>query len=740
MNFRWLLFVVLLAGSSQSRAAELLRLHDEACSVEIDPATLAVTANPDTSPSLLSETAGQFTVADLKHDEQSASWTLADKQIAVSMKLDHAALQVQFTAQDVGDFTWPLLPASPNIKAYLLPLCEGHYVPIDDADWANDLVSNGPFEAIGLSLPLWGIDCGDHTVTYLVTHPFNSDLAFATKDGKLTSQLTHHFTRNWPVKQYDLQISLGPPSPTEPAKVYRRWLIDHGQFVSMKDKIAQTPEAAKLLGAAHIYLYGADVLSRYNAKDWKKFAAAILQQAKADQPSIGKRLYGLLDDETRKMLDAAPTAQYMDRYTTGVLAAGISAVLQRHDFQNPSADLQSNCQALYAAFPDLMQSPTDWGDGVSTTMVQKLADAGLDRLWLGTEGKEGLEVHPPVVKAAENHGYLVGFYDSYNSIHSPDAKQTWETAQFDEQLYETGPIVKADGTKRPGFKHVGYLLSPIAARPAMEKRVTAAMHDTGANSFFMDCDAFGECYDDYSPLHPATEKDDMAARDDRMAWIAKTFHAVVGSEGGVWYAAPVIHFSHGMTTGVVGWGDKDMNDRNSPYYVGGYWPPDGPAILLKSVPLKDKFIKLDIDPRYRLPLFETAFHDSVISTEEEGSGTLKFSNVQGTRILTELLYNSPPMYHLNQAQWAKDQAVIKRQYAFFSPLHREAALLPMTDFQWLTPDRSVQQTTFGQQLSMVANFSDKPFTFHDVAIPPQSILAYWPKTNESRLYIATTTP
>jgi len=28
----------------------------------------------------------------------------------------------------------------------------------------------------------------------------------------------------------------------------------------------------------------------------------------------------------------------------------------------------------------------------------------------------------------------------------PDAKQTWETAQFDQQLYETGPIVRADGT------------------------------------------------------------------------------------------------------------------------------------------------------------------------------------------------------------------------------------------------------------------------------------------------------
>ena len=86
MSFRWLLSVVLLVGSSQSHAAELLRLHDEAWTVEIDPATLSVTANPDKSPSLLSGLGGQFTVADLKQDGQSASWTLADKHIAVSMK------------------------------------------------------------------------------------------------------------------------------------------------------------------------------------------------------------------------------------------------------------------------------------------------------------------------------------------------------------------------------------------------------------------------------------------------------------------------------------------------------------------------------------------------------------------------------------------------------------------------------------------------------------------------------
>jgi hypothetical protein len=731
----WVIVIALL-GSLRC-AAGTLQLHNDQITIEINPATLAVTANPSQSPLTLSAGTGPFDVANLTQAETSASWSLSKEHITVSMKLDGRALVAQFTAENVGDFTWPILPASQQTKAYLLPLCEGHYIPVDDADWQKELTENGPFEALGLSLPLWGVECGDHTITYLVTHPFNSDLTFTVENGKLASHLVHHFTRNWKVKQYDLRITVGDPSPIEPARVYRQWVTDRHEFVSMKEKIAQTPDAAKLMGAAHIYLYGDDLLSRYNVKDWKKFAAALLAADKDDKPSIAKRIVESLDADTRKALDGAPTMDVVDRYTSGVLAAGISTALSRKDLQQPATDPQANCAALYTQFADFLQPVNDWGDGVSTTMVQKLADAGLDRLWLGAQGSAGLENHPAMVKAAKDKGYLVGFYDSYNSIHSPEAKKTWETAQFDEQLYETGPIVKADGTKRPGFNKIGYLLSPLAARPAMEKRVTKSMHSTAANSFMMDCDAFGECYDDYSPLHPATEADDMAARNDRMAWIVKTFHAVIGSEGGVWYSAPVIHFSHGMTTGVIGWGDKDMTDRKSPYFQGAYWPPDGPAILLKAVPLKDKYIKLDVDPRYRLPLYEIAFHDSVVSNEEAGSGTLKFSNVQGTRMLTELLYGTPPMYHLNQAQWEKQEGIITRQFAFFSPLHREIGLLPMTDFKWLSEDRAVQETVFGDhQVELVANFGSAEFTFQGQAIPAGSILAYWPARKGGRLFTA----
>ena len=37
-----------------------------------------------------------------------------------------------------------------------------------------------------LSLPLWGLDCGDYTLMYLLTNPFNNALTFQEIAGSLT--------------------------------------------------------------------------------------------------------------------------------------------------------------------------------------------------------------------------------------------------------------------------------------------------------------------------------------------------------------------------------------------------------------------------------------------------------------------------------------------------------------------------------------------------------------------------
>ena len=254
------------------------------------------------------------------------------------------------------------------------------------------------------------------------------------------------------------------------------------------------------------------------------------------------------------------------------------------------------------------------------------------------------------------------------------------------------------------------------------------------NSWFVDCDAYGELFDDYSPSHPATQLDDMNARLARMAWIRDTHNTVVGSEGGSAYAAGTIHFAHGMMSPVIGWSDPDMKDKTSPYYIGGYWPPEAPAIHVQQVPLKSRYFYLYYDPRFRLPLYQIVFHDSVVTTHHWGYSSLKFKNVVETLALLELLYNVPPLYHLNTARFSKHKNWIKRHYAFFSPLHRQIGGKPMTDFEWLSSDKQVQRTAFGDTVEIFANFGTERFEYEDVAIPRRSVVARWVEMGKTEVF------
>ncbi|MBI1928286.1 glycoside hydrolase [Candidatus Poribacteria bacterium] len=628
------MFIVLFLSPFASAEEERkMVLQSDAWTIRIYPDSLQMIAEPKgkTQIQISAPQENLGPVENLKRSGSEVSWELPEERLTISTQLDGETLSVQLRSGDTGAFTWPIVSNQTRIRGYILPLFEGSYVPSEDARWLAFLADQSPMNTTeGLSMPFWGLDCGDYTLTYILTNPFNNELAFEGREGRLATRFMHAFTRNWERKEYGLIIRLGDASPVAPAKQYRQWLIQGAHFVSIREKIKKVPSVEKLLGAAHIYL---------------------------------------------------------------------------------------------------------WGDGVSVKMMEQFAENGFDRLWLGLDTWQGGYRYPQAVMKAKALGYLIGPYDSYHSIHHPDEPDTWETAQFDLELYKTGAVVRADGTKKRGFQGKGYHLNPIAARPYVEKRVTRIMAAVPFNSWFIDCDAYGELFDDYSELHPATQEDDMNARLDRMSWIRDTYKVVIGSEGGAAYAAPVIHFAHGMMTPVIGWGDPDLQkNKASKYYLGGYWPPDGPAVFMKPVPLKEQYRYFYFAPQFRLPLYETVFHDSVVATHQWGYGSLKFSDQMDTVELLELLYNVPPLYHLNLKEFDVHKARIKAHSAFFSPLHRELGLLPMTDFVWLTPDRMVQRTTFGNRVEMVANFGTADFNYQGDAVPKRSILAKWRDTGETQAF------
>ena len=184
---------------------------------------------------------------------------------------------------------------------------------------------------------------------------------------------------------------------------------------------------------------------------------------------------------------------------------------------------------------------------------------------------------------------MFGTYDSFHSIHDPaiaDTDSSWPTAQFDQDLYDTGAVIRANGEPIRGFQGVGFRLSPIAARPYVEQRVNGNFDRVNYSYYFGDADAYGEFADDYNPATLLTQREDAQARIDRLRWIMETFQVPIGSEGGFYQFAPVLTVAEGIFMPVIGWGDEDMSDRNSPYFIGTYYPPDAPNVFVQSAPLK----------------------------------------------------------------------------------------------------------------------------------------------------------
>jgi hypothetical protein len=761
-------FAAILAAlffSPRLNAAELISIHNDGCSASIDPATLEAHLKSGNRPAVL-VSLGQANlgrVADLEKAPTRARWSLPARKVSITFELSQRSLRAHILAEQPGEFTFPIIPATAPAKGWILPLFEGVYAPCGDAKWETFLTGRGKMNTTSdLTMPFLGLDCGGFTLTCILTNPFNNELEFGRgQDGGLRARLTHQFTRNHPIKEYGLIFQVGTNSPIEPARLYRQWLIQRGEFLSLRDKILKTPEAAKLLGAAHIYLWGNELLNPADVTDWKAFAQQLQAQGKSDAPSPAKRIWSLIKPEAKVSVTNLIQAQWPDRYNKGQVAEDLNRLLLEQDFYDESAwrgialapedqaslkagpaalTLAQRCRLnshlLAAAFPSLLTKPGSWGNGTSPKMIQQLVAAGLDRLWLGSDGWAGFINRPETVAAAKKAGFLIGPYDSFNSIHRPGEPDTWETAQFGQALYETGAVVKADGSKRRGFKQKGFVLSPDAARPFVEQRVSRLMAAFHANSWFVDCDGFGDYFDDYSEKHPATQQADMQARISRMAWIRDTFGAVIGTEGCSAGVASVIHFAHGVMTPVIGWGDPDLSNkgRGSEYYLGAYYPPDEPQVFFKPVPLKEEYRYIYFDPQFRLPLFQTVFHDSVIATHHWSFASLKAKDCAQSVELMELLYQVPPLYHLNLAEWQKRSGQIKQHYGFFSPLHRETALLPLTDFRWLTPDRTVQSAAFGESIELIANFSPGDFQAGGETISKGSILLKRRGVGKSQAY------
>lgn len=180
-----------------------------------------------------------------------------------------------------------------------------------------------------------------------------------------------------------------------------------------------------------------------------------------------------------------------------------------------------------------------WGDGRDMVFLDELRALGISRLNISYDQNPETNKHlvtTAYMRKARAMGYLIGPYDVFDNGQSP-GEDTSPYALWDKALYPSGCIQDAAGKPLAGFADTGCEMSSealVRAAGPFVPGVRYARHRAdGANQVFIDVDAYGEFYYDYSPDHPMTMTKDRANRLARLDLGIRKYHLVLGSENAI---------------------------------------------------------------------------------------------------------------------------------------------------------------------------------------------------------------
>lgn len=715
--------------------------------IDVQPETLAiqVTLKYDTiapAPRIqVSEGLEPRRVSNVLVGTDRLSWAWNEGAYQVAVELHDKDLQVRITALEPSEMLFLQQPAAAMGQGLTLPLAEGSYVPHGDARWQNFLTHqmNNLDTTQDLSLPLWGMDYGTFSLHWLITNPYNNRLVFKAQDSRIAIAARHEFTSLAPGAPLTFMLHLGSADPTSGAQRYRQWLFDAGQYQSLSSKITELPAAAKLLGAGHAYLWGDGLIGIKDVESWPALLTllnsaaplAIAMRAKMNLEAITalkSNGRAMTHYQRRVLVNAFNDALNAEARSTWQIHIPDNAVLA-----SAYGELRAKVQKLFGKA--LANDPAAWGDTLSLQTLEKLQAAGLGPLWLGLgAGWEGGLWHPEVIARAIADGHLIGPYDSYETALPIGTQPDWATAHLGEYALLHCALLNRDGKPVPGFQKSGVYTNPQCMKGLLEERVKAVQAKTGFNSWFLDVYGAGMLFDDYRTTASMTMAQNAAANTDVAGWFGKQ-HWVVGTESGNATTATGWLFAHGQQTPVFGWGDKVLSDPASPGFLGSWYPGHQPAIFFKPVTLGEPYRSLYFAAPSRLPLYQTVFHGSLISSHHWSYDNLKLTNVAVQNHLAQLLYNVAPMFHLSNETLDRRLPAIQQMNSFFRPLHERLGTQTMTAFRWLSEDRQLQETRFEDGTRMVANFTDQEQVIDENVFPPHSVIALNPD-NSRAIYTA----
>ncbi len=727
-----IVFALVSCGSVKETYVSKDTHFKEGYSIDVSPEdfTLKVTYNGVTEN--ISDPLDKMEVRDFKEDKNSISWIYDDKDIEVSIidKKEYIDVTIKSLLNEENNFSFPKISGD----KYVMPIGGGKLIDSKDNVFKNYFETLQRIRGLeGLSMQFFAVMHDNYSLVYVIKNPYNNTLEFDTED-TIKFTFNHEFPRINENKEYGFRIYVTDNDIIDISKIYREYVIETGGFKTLKDKEKENPNVSKLYGAPHVYFWNDRVISKDDI-NWKKFKNEFPKDLEDHVKDLllnhveeGKEL-SLIFDEMRSEED------YVSDYVKNGVVNALSEALKLREFydekifgnKNKSLDglndreiIDFNKELLRDKLGDLISK--DFGESVTTDVIKEMKSSGIHNLLINFEDHRESYINKEFVDLSKEYGYLVGTYDSYHSIHKK-GEEEWITATFsDESLYEEATVTNKNGEKIEGFNGVGRKLNPVFALDSVKERVEDILNNVDSfNSWFLDTDGTGEVFDDYTKGREKTEEDDIKGRIKRINYLAKDKNMVVGTEGGNDFVNKYVSYAHGIDMAPFQWMDPDLKDKSSEYYLGAYYSPTGGVAKMFSqkVPLKDYFREIFLSDKYNIPLYKLVYNDSVITTYWWGNGTLKFKGEEGTRMIYEVLYNIPPLYHIDADTFKEDKDAIVNHYKVWSEISKKVINKEMTGFKTLKD--GVQMTEY-EDIKIIGNFNDSYYDYEGEAIDGKSLL------------------
>ncbi|MBN2351653.1 MAG: hypothetical protein JXD23_03715 [Spirochaetales bacterium] len=392
----------------------------------------------------------------------------------------------------------------------------------------------------------------------------------------------------------------------------------------------------------------------------------------------------------RVVLRSMPKGGYVGiakAYRSYAKAKGLLVTLEEKAKLAPEAARLPGCVDLW------FWKKAEWwqNEPDPSALAKELYDAGIRRvLWSSEAGPKG-------IAAMNKLGFLTGRYDIYQDVYPPGSPD-W-MARVNPEAWPSGLVLDSTGERITGWvaydngKEIkGGVVCSIPGLDMLKRHVDEDLKTHPYRARFIDTTTASPLRECWNPAHPTSRSVDREYKVKQLLYLSRDKKLVTGSETGIDWAVPALHYFEGMMS------------------LGNFRLPDSGYDLTSVKTPQADFLRFQVGPSYRIPLFELVYHDCVVNYYYWGDSSNRLPDWWTVRDLYNALYGTGPLWIMDYERWERDKARFVQSYKTATEVSARTGMSEMLEHRFLTADHLVQTTRFANGIRVWINFGTEPYT------------------------------